>query len=203
MKEGQDKIYYITAESYNTAKNSPHLEVFRKKGVEVLLLSDRVDEWLVAHLTEFEDKTLQSVARGELDLGDVDEEAQKQAQEKADKEYGEVIERIKKTLDDTVSAVRMSQRLTDSPSCLVLGEQDMSAQMQQILKAAGQYAPKAKPALELNPDHALIQKLRDIKDDAQFSDWTHLLFEQAQLAAGEQLEDAAEFVKRVNRLLGA
>ncbi|MGB5396514.1 MAG: molecular chaperone HtpG [Gammaproteobacteria bacterium] len=203
MKEGQDKIYYITAESYNTAKNSPHLEVFRKKGVEVLLLSDRVDEWLVAHLTEFEDKPLQSVARGELDLGDVDDEAQKHAQEKADKEYGDVIERIKKTLEDNISAVRMSQRLTDSPSCLVLGEQDMSAQMQQILKAAGQYVPKAKPALELNPDHALIQKLRDIKDDAQFSDWTHLLFEQAQLAAGEQLEDAAEFVKRVNRLLGA
>ena len=203
MKEGQDKIYYITAETYNTAKNSPHLEVFRKKGVEVLLLSDRVDEWLVAHLTEFEEKSLQSVARGELDLGDVDEEEQKQAQEKADKEYSDVIERIKKTLEESVSEVRMSQRLTDSPSCLVLGEQDMSAQMQQILKAAGQYAPKAKPVMELNPDHALIQKLRDIKDDAQFNDWTHLLFEQAQLAAGEQLEDAAEFVKRVNRLLGA
>jgi molecular chaperone HtpG len=203
MKEGQDKIYYITADNFKAAKNSPHLEVFRKKGIEVLLLSDRVDEWLVSHLTEFEEKQLQSVARGDLDLGDADDKDEKAAQEKADKDYVEVIERMKKTLDDTISDARVSQRLTDSPSCLVLGANDMTPQMQQIMQAAGQYVPKSKPVLELNPSNALVQKLRDIKDDVEFNDWSHLLFEQAQLAAGEQLDDAAEFVKRVNRLLGA
>jgi len=201
MKEGQDRIYYITAESHAAAKNSPHLELFRKKGVEVLLLSDRVDEWLVAHLTEFEEKKLQSVARGDLDLGGVDDKEEKEAKEKADKEFSDVIERIKKTLGETISDARMSERLTDSPSCLVLGEMDMSAQMQQILEAAGQYAPKAKPALELNPAHKLVTQLKDIKDDEAFNDWTQLLFEQAKLAAGETLEDPAGFVKRVNRLL--
>jgi len=201
MKEGQDRIYYITAESHAAAKNSPHLELFRKKGVEVLLLSDRVDEWLAAHLTEFEEKKLQSVARGDLDLGGVDDKEEKEAKEKADKEFSDVIERIKKTLGETISDARMSERLTDSPSCLVLGEMDMSAQMQQILEAAGQYAPKAKPALELNPAHKLVTQLKDIKDDEAFNDWTQLLFEQAKLAAGETLEDPAGFVKRVNRLL--
>ena len=203
MKATQDKIYYITAESFKAAKNSPHLEVFRKKGIEVLLLSDRVDEWLVSHLTEFEEKQLQSVARGDLDLGDVDDKEEKAAQEKADKDFSEVIERMKKSLEDNISDARVSQRLTDSPSCLVLGAHDMTPQMQQIMQAAGQHVPKARPVLELNPAHALVEKLRDMKDDAQFNDWSHLLFEQAQLAAGEQLEDAAEFVKRVNRLLGA
>lgn len=203
MKESQDKIYYITADSFKSAKNSPHLEVFRKKGIEVLLLSDRVDEWLVSHLTEFEEKQLQSVARGDLDLGEVDDSEEKAAQEKADKDFSEVIERLQKSLGENISAARVSQRLTDSPSCLVLGAHDMTPQMQQIMQAAGQYAPKAKPILELNPGHALVQKLREMKDEAQFDDWSHLLFEQAQLAAGEQLEDAAEFVKRVNRLLGA
>jgi molecular chaperone HtpG len=201
MKEGQDKIYYITAESHAAAKNSPHLEVFRKKGIEVLLLSDRVDEWLVAHLTEFDGKPLQSVARGDLDLGDIDDSEQKKAREEADEEFKEVIERVKKTLGDKVSDARMSQRLTDSPSCLVLNEHDMSAQMQQILEAAGQYAPKAQPVLELNSAHKLVTKLKDIKDDDSFNDWVALLFEQAQLAAGDQLEDPAGFVMRVNRLL--
>jgi molecular chaperone HtpG len=201
MKEGQDKIYYITAESHAAAKNSPHLELFRKKGIEVLLLSDRVDEWLVSHLTEFEEKKLQSVARGDLDLGDIDDKEEKEAKEKADKEFSDVIERIKKTLGESISDARMSERLTDSPSCLVLGDMDMSAQMQQILEAAGQYAPKAQPALELNPDHKLVKRLKDIKDDDNFNDWTQLLFEQAKLAAGETLEDPAGFVKRVNRLL--
>lgn len=203
MKESQDKIYYVTADTFKAAKNSPHLEVFRKKGIEVLLLSDRVDEWLVSHLTEFDGKQLQSVARGDLDLGEVDDTEEKAAQEKADKDFSEVIERIKKSLGEAISDARVSQRLTDSPSCLVLGAHDMTPQMQQILQAAGQYAPKAKPILELNPEHALVQKLRDMKDDSQLEDWSHLLFEQAQLAAGEQLDDAAEFVKRVNRLLGA
>jgi molecular chaperone HtpG len=200
MKEGQEKIYYITAESFVAAKNSPHLEVFRKKGIEVLLLSDRVDEWLVAHLTEFDGKSLQSVARGDLDLGDIDDE-DKAAREQADEAFKDVIERVQKSLGDKISEARVSHRLTDSPSCLVLNEQDMSAQMQQILEAAGQYAPKAQPVLELNSSHKLVLKLKDIKDDDSFNDWVSLLFEQAQLAAGNQLEDPAGFVMRVNRLL--
>jgi molecular chaperone HtpG len=201
MKEGQEKIYYITAESHAAASNSPHLEVFRKKGIEVLLLSDRVDEWLVAHLTEFDGKPLQSVARGDLDLGDIDDKEEKKAREEANKEFKDVIERVKKTLGDSISDVRMSQRLTDSPSCLVLNEHDMSMQMQQILEAAGQYAPKAQPILELNSEHKLVTKLKDIQDDDSFNDWVSLLFEQAQLAAGNQLDDPAGFVMRVNRLL--
>ncbi len=197
MKEGQDKIYFITAETYNAAKNSPHLEVFKKKGVEVLLLSDRVDEWLVSHLTEFDGKSLQSVVRGDLDLGGEEDKAEK---EKLNEEFKSVTEKVKNLLDEKVSEVRMSQRLTDSPSCLVLNEADMSEQMQKILEMAGQYAPKAKPVLELNPDHALVKKLQGLDDDA-LNDWAMLLFEQAALAAGNQLEDSAEFVKRVNRLL--
>jgi molecular chaperone HtpG len=201
MKEGQEKIYYITAESFAAAKNSPHLEVFRKKGIEVLLLSDRVDEWLVAHLTEFEEKPLQSVARGDLDLGKIGGEEEQKASEQAEEEFKDVIERVNKSLGDKISEARMSQRLTDSPSCLVLNEHDMSAQMQQILEAAGQYAPQAKPILELNSEHKLVTKLKSIKEDDSFNDWVALLFEQAELAAGNQLEDPAGFVMRVNRLL--
>jgi len=197
-KEGQDKIYYIVADNYTAAKNSPHLEVFRKKGIEVLLLSDRVDEWLVSHLNEFDGKKLQSVARGTLDI---DEEEDKKEREEAEKTFISVIEHATKVLGDKVKEIRLSQRLTDSPSCLILEENDMSAQMQQIMEAAGQYAPKSEPILELNPDHALVNKLNDITDDDLFEDYTHLLFEQAQLAAGEPLEDAAGFVKRVNKLL--
>ena len=201
MKEGQEKIYYITAESFSAAKNSPHLEVFKKKGIEVLLLSDRIDEWLVAHMTEFDGKPLQSVARGDLDLGEIGDEAEEKATEEANEEFRDVIERVRKTLGDSISEARMSQRLTDSPSCLVLNEQDMSTQMQQILEAAGQYAPRAQPVLELNSGHKLVAKLKDIKDDDSFNDWVSLLFEQAQLAAGTHLEDPAGFVKRMNRLL--
>jgi len=201
MKEGQEKIYYITAETFAAAKNSPHLEVFRKKGIEVLLLSDRIDEWLVSHMTEFDGKPLQSVARGDLDLGKIGDEEEEKTTEEANEEFKEVIERVKKSLGDKISEARMSQRLTDSPSCLVLNEQDMSAQMQQILEAAGQYAPQAQPILELNSDHRLVAKLKDIKEDDSFNDWVSLLFEQAQLAAGNQLEDPAGFVMRVNRLL--
>jgi molecular chaperone HtpG len=201
MKEGQEKIYYITAESFAAARHSPHLEVFRKKGIEVLLLSDRIDEWLVSHLTEFDEKPLQSVARGDLDLGKIGDEEEKKASEEASEEFKDVIERVKKSLGDSISDARMSQRLTDSPSCLVLNEQDMSAQMQQILEAAGQYAPRAQPILELNSEHKLVSKLKDIKEDGSFNDWVSLLFEQAQLAAGNQLEDPAGFVMRVNRLL--
>ncbi len=198
MQEGQDKIYYITAENFTAAKNSPHLEVFRKKGIEVLLLSDHIDEWLVAHLTEFDGKPLQSVARGELDI---DAEEKKKDLKKAEKEYKKALDKISKLLGDKVKEVRLSKRLTDSPSCLVLTEHDMSPQMQQILEAAGQYAPKPQPVLELNPDHALVQKLKDL-DDKSFDDWAALMYEQAQVAAGQLPEDAAEFIKRVNRLLG-
>jgi molecular chaperone HtpG len=197
MPESQDKIYYIVADNYTAAKNSPHLEVFKKKGIEVLLLSDRVDEWLVSHLTEVDEKKLQSVARGSLDV----DEDEKKEQEEVEKTFTSVLEHAKKVLDGKVKEIRMSQRLTDSPSCLVLEEHDMSAQMQQIMEAAGQYAPKSEPILELNADHSLVKKLHDITDDDLFEDYTHLLFEQAQLAAGAPLEDAAGFVKRVNKLL--
>jgi molecular chaperone HtpG len=198
MQEGQEKIYYIVADNYTAAKNSPHLEVFNKKGIEVLLLSDRVDEWLVSHLTELEGKKLQSVARGSLDI---DEAEDKKELEEAEKTFSSVIENATKVLGEKVKEIRLSQRLTDSPSCLVLEEHDMSAQMQQIMEAAGQYVPKSQPILELNPDHSLVKKLHDINDDDVFEDYTHLLFEQAQLAAGAPLEDAAGFVKRVNKLL--
>ena len=198
LPEGQEKIYYIVADNYTAAKNSPHLEVFKKKGIEVLLLSDRVDEWLVSHLTEFDGKKLQSVARGTLDI---DEEEDKAAIEETEKSYASVIEHSKKVLDGKVSEIRISQRLTDSPSCLVLNEHDMSAQMQQIMQAAGQYAPTSQPVLELNPEHSLVKKLNEITDDDLFEDYTYLLFEQAQLAAGAPLDDAAGFVKRVNKLL--
>jgi molecular chaperone HtpG len=201
IKEGQEKIYYITAESFAAAKNSPHLEVFRKKGIEVLLLSDRIDEWLVSHMTDFDSKPLQSVARGDLDLGKIGDEEEEKTTAETNEEFKEVIERVKKSLGDKIAEARMSQRLTDSPSCLVLNEQDMSAQMQQILEAAGQYAPRAQPILELNSEHRLVAKLKDIKEDDSFNDWVSLLFEQAQLAAGNQLEDPAGFVMRVNRLL--
>ena len=197
MPESQDKIYYIVADNYTAAKNSPHLEIFNKKGIEVLLLSDRVDEWLVSHLTELDGKKLQSVARGTLD---VDEDDKKELEE-AEKTFASVIEQATKVLDGKVKEVRLSQRLTDSPSCLVLEENDMSAQMQQIMEAAGQYAPKSEPVMELNAEHSLVKKLHDITDDALFEDYTHLLFEQAQLAAGAPLDDAAGFVRRVNKLL--
>lgn len=198
MPESQEKIYYIIADNYTTAKNSPHLEVFKKKGIEVLLLSDRVDEWLVSHLNEFDGKKLQSVARGTLDIV---EEEDKEALEAAKATLASVLEHASKVLEGKVDEIRLSTRLTDSPSCLVLNEHDMSAQMQQIMEAAGQYAPKAQPVLELNPEHSMVKKLNDITDDALFEDYTHLLFEQAQLAAGMPLEDAAGFVKRVNKLL--
>ena len=198
MKEGQDKIYYSVADNYTAAKNSPHLEVFKKKGIEVLLLSDRVDEWLVSHLTEFDGKKLQSVARGTLDI---DKDEDKKELEEAEKSYSSVIEHAAKVLEGKVKEIRLSQRLTDSPSCLVLEEGEMSAQMQQIMQAAGQYAPATEPVLELNPEHDLVKKLNDITDDVLFEDYANLLFEQAQLAAGTPLDDAAGFVKRMNKLL--
>ncbi|MEE4377242.1 MAG: molecular chaperone HtpG [Candidatus Competibacteraceae bacterium] len=201
MKEGQDKIYYITADSFAAAKNSPHLEIFRKKGLEVLLLSERVDEWLMSHLTEFQEKSLQSVAKGALDLDKVASDEEKQEQEQAQEEYKPLLERLKTTLGDKVSDVRVSKRLTDSPACLVVDEYAMSAHLERLMKEAGQNVPTSKPYLELNTEHFLVSRLKDEPDGERFSNWTHILFDQALLAEGGQLEDPASFVKRLNDLL--
>jgi len=201
MKDGQEKIYYITADSFAAAKHSPHLEIFRKKGIEVLLLSDRVDEWLVSHLPEFEGKKLQSVAKGDLDLGKLEDEAEKEQQKKVEDEYKSLVERIKNTLGETVKEVRITHRLTDSPACLVSGEDEMSGNLERLLKAAGQKTPDLKPVLEINPQHRIVQKLNSEPDDSRFSDWTHVLFDQALLAEGGQLDDPASFVRRMNSLL--
>lgn len=201
MKDGQDKIYYITADSFAAAQHSPHLEIFRKKGIEVLLLSDRVDEWLVSNLAEFEGKKLQSVAKGDLDLGKLEDEAEKEQQKKVEDEYKSLVERIKTTLGETVKEVRITHRLTDSPACLVSGENDISGNLERLLKAAGQKTPDVKPVLEINPQHRIVQKLNDESDESRFSDWTHLLFDQALLAEGGQLDDPATFVRRMNSLL--
>ena len=199
MQEGQDKIYYIAADSYSAAKNSPHLEIFRKKGIEVLLLSDRVDEWLTAHLMEFEGKKLQSVAKGELDLGD-DEESEKELEKKS-RDAEKLIERMKKALEDKVEDVRVTNRLTDSPACIVLNEQDMAMHMQRILREAGHELPGTKPILEINPDHPIVKKLRAEKSKKKFADWSDILFDQALLAEGGQLEDPASFVAKLNDML--
>ena len=204
MKEGQDKIYYVTGESFTAAKNSPHLEVFRKKGVEVLILSDRVDEWALNFLTEFDGKELVSVAKGGLDLGALEGDDEKQAQEKEQGEFADVLARIKASLGDAVKEVRVTLRLTDSPSCLVADDGAMSANLARMLKAAGQKAPETKPILEINPHHGLVMKLKDEPADSpRFDDWSHVLLDQATLAEGGQLENPAAFVKRINALLGA
>jgi len=201
MKEGQEKIYYVTADTFNAAKNSPHLEIFKKKGIEVLLLSDRVDEWVVGHLTEFEGKSLQSVAKGGLDLGKLEDEAEKKEAEKAADEYKELLEKVKAALGDKVKDVRVTYRLTDSPSCLVSDEHDPSGNLARLLKAAGQKAPDVKPILEINPQHPAVMRLK--YEEARFDDWAALLFEQATLAEGGQLDDPAGFVKRINDLMMA
>jgi molecular chaperone HtpG len=201
MKEGQEKIYYVTADTFNAAKNSPHLEIFKKKGIEVLLLSDRVDEWVVGHLTEFEGKSLQSVAKGGLDLGKLEDEAEKKEAEKAADEYKDLLEKVKTSLGDKVKDVRVTYRLTDSPSCLVSDEHDPSGNLARMLKAAGQAAPNAKPILEINPNHPAVMRLK--YEENRFDDWAALLFEQATLAEGGQLDDPAGFVKRINDLMMA
>ncbi len=201
MKEGQEQVYYITSDSYAAAKNSPHLEVFKRKGLEVLLLSDRIDEWLVQHLTEFEGKKLQNIAKGDLDLGVFEDEEEKKAQEQAEDSMKGVIELMKEKLTDKAKDVKITHRLTDSPSCLVLDQFDMGMQMQQIMRAAGQEIPESKPILEINPEHPLVAKLKDMSDQQQFENWSHILFDQAMLAEGGQLEDPAAYVKRVNNLL--
>jgi molecular chaperone HtpG len=199
MKEGQDKIYYVAAETFNAAKNSPHLEIFRKKGIEVLLLSDRVDEWVVSHLTEFEGKEIVSVAKGGLDLGKLEDEAEKKEQEKEADEFKDLTDKIAKSLNERVKEVRVTHRLTDSPACLVADEHGMSANMMRILKAAGQKSPDAKPILEINPKHPVVLRLK--YEEKKFDDWSAVLFDQALLAEGGQLDDPATFVKRVNDLM--
>ena len=201
MKEGQEKIYYITADSFVAARSSPHLEIFRKKGVEVLLMYDRVDEWVMASLTEFEGKELQSVAKGNLDLGKLHDETEKEEQEKEAGEFKELTEKIGKTLSDKVSEVRVTHRLTASPACLVSNQSGMSMNMERMLKAAGQKVPGGKPILEVNTQHPLVRGLKHESDEKRFSDWSHILFDQAVLAEGGQLDDPGTFVKRLNELM--
>jgi molecular chaperone HtpG len=201
MKEDQKKIYYVVADSHNTAKNSPHLEIFRKKGLEVLLLSDRVDEWLMSHLTEFDGKSLQDVAKGSLDLDEVADEAEKKSQEEQVQEFSGLVERLQGVLSEKVENVRVTHRLTDSPACLVVGEQDMGNQMRKLMEAAGQAAPATKPTFEINPVHPLVIKLNDEVDEDRFGDLSEILFDQANLAEGGQLDDPAAYVNRLNKLL--
>ncbi len=201
MKDGQEKIYFIAAENFNTAKSSPHLEVFRKKGIEVLLLSDRVDEWLMSHLHDFDGKQFQDIGKGELDLGKLDTEEEKQAQEKIAEEKKPLLERVKTALGEQISEARITHRLTDSPACVVVGEHDMGAQMRRILEAAGQKLPDSKPIFELNPEHPLVKKLELEASDSRFADLANILFDQANLAEGAQLEDPAAYVARLNKLL--
>lgn len=200
MKEGQDKIYYVTADSYAAAKHSPHLEVFRKKGIEVLLLSERVDEWMLSFLTEFDGKTLVSVAKGGLDLAELADEEEKQKQEKVAEEFKPLVERLEKTLGEKVKSVRVTGRLVDSPACVVVDEHEMSPHLLRMLQAAGQATPDVKPILEINPDHQLVRRISEV-DEADFEDWATLLLEQAMLAEGALLDEPAAFVQRLNRLL--
>lgn len=201
MKEGQDKIYYVVADSFEAAKNSPHLEVFRKKGIEVLLMSDRIDEWLVSHLTEVDGKQLQSVTRGGLDLGDMDDAETKEAQEKLEQEFDSVVKRIKDSLEGKVKDVKLSQRLTDSPACIVTDDNDMSSQMMKLMQSVGQEVPESLPIFEINAEHDLVRHVADETDNEQFKQWTEVLFEQAMLAERGSLKDPASFVSRLNKLM--
>ncbi|MCB1874092.1 MAG: molecular chaperone HtpG [Gammaproteobacteria bacterium] len=201
MPEKQEKIYYITADSYAAALHSPHLEVFRKKEVNVLLLTDRVDEWLVSHLHEFKGKPLQSVAKGQLDLGELEEPESKEEQQKFAEEHQSLLERVTKALGETVKEVRISKRLTESPACLVVGDYDMSANLQRVLKQMGQDAPATKPILEVNPTHPLVEKMDQEADEDVFADLAKILFDQATLSEGGQLDDPSAFVQRLNKLI--
>ena len=199
MKEGQSKIYYATGESYNAAKNSPHLEIFRKKGIEVLLLTDRVDEWMLSFLEEFDGKELSSVAKGDLDLGQLEDEAEKKQHQETEDQYKDLVAKMQTALADKAKEVRVTFRLTDSPACLVAGENELYGNLMRMLKAAGQNAPDAKPTLEINPDHPLVQRLK--YEEAKFDEWSNILFDQALLAEGGSLNDPAGFVKRLNEML--
>ena len=201
MKEGQDKIYYVAADNYSTAKNSPHLEVFKQKDIEVLLLSDRIDEWLMSHLMEHEGKQLQDVTKGSLDLGDLEGEEEKQEQEKIEEDFKDLVGRIKDVVGEKVEEVRITHRLTDSPACLVVNDDEMGMQMRRILESAGQEVPATKRIFELNPKHPLVEKLKAEQDSERFSDLTLVLFDQSMLAEGGQLDEPSSYVQRLNNLL--
>ncbi|AOT09049.1 molecular chaperone HtpG [Pseudoalteromonas luteoviolacea] len=201
MQEGQDKIYYVVADSFATAKSSPHLEIFRKKGIEVLLMSDRVDEWMMGHLTEFDGKQFQSITRGDLDLGNLEDEESKKAQEESEKEVAGLVERITESLGDKVKEVRFTHRLTDSPACVVVDDHDMSSQMQKLMESIGQSAPESKPIFELNPEHQLVKHLNDEQDEDKFAQWSEVLLDQALLAERGSLKDPVGFVTRLNKLM--
>lgn len=202
MKEGQKAIYYITADSYVAAKNSPHLELFNKKGIEVLLLSDRIDEWMLSYLTEFDGKSLQTITKADLDLGDLADKEENEAQKEQDKAFDSFIERVKNLLGERVKEVRLTHRLTDTPAVVSTGNDQMTTQMAKLFAAAGQPVPEVKYTFELNPEHHLVKKAADIADEAEFADWVELLLEQAMLAERGSLENPAAFIKRVNKLLG-
>ncbi|MBO2591596.1 molecular chaperone HtpG [Shewanella algae] len=201
MKEGQSKIYYIVADSYEAAAHSPHLELLRKKGIEVLLMSDRIDEWLINHLTEYKEKALHSVTRGELDLGELEDENEKAEQEKLAAESESLLKRIKEALGDKVKDVRVTTRLTDTPACVVAGEGEMSSQMIKLMQAAGQQVPEVKPTFELNPTHPLVARLNEEADESRFNDWSNLLLQQAMLSEKGSLADPSEFIRLMNRML--
>ncbi|MBV1787583.1 molecular chaperone HtpG [Marinobacterium sp. D7] len=201
MKEGQEKIYYVVADSYNAAKSSPHLEIFRKKGIEVLLLSDRIDEWMMSQLFDFDGKSFQDVSKGELNLGDVESEEEKKQQEEVAKQMEGLTERLSSALGERIKEARVTHRLTESPACLVVGDYDMGAQMRKIMEAAGQAVPEVKPIFEYNPEHPLIAKLDKEPDEDRFKDLALVLFDQAELAAGGQLDDPAAYIGRLNKLL--
>lgn len=202
MKEGQKAIYYITADSYVAAKNSPHLELFNKKGIEVLLLSDRIDEWMLSYLTEFDGKSLQTITKADLDLGDLADKEETEAQKEQDKAFDSFIERVKSLLGERVKEVRLTHRLTDTPAVVSTGNDQMTTQMAKLFAAAGQPVPEVKYTFELNPEHHLVKKVADIADEAEFADWVELLLEQAMLAERGSLENPAAFIKRINKLLG-
>ena len=202
MQGGQEKIYYVTADSFAAAQNSPHLEVFRKKGIEVLLLHDRVDEWVVAHMPEFDGKPLQSVAQGDLDIGALaDGEEDARRKEETEASLKPLVDRIRKALGDKAQEVRLTHRLVDSPACLVTGQDGISANLERVLRAAGQAVPNVPLVLEINPEHPIVARLKDETDDDRFRDWSHILFDQALLAEGGRLDDPAGFVKRLNELM--
>ena len=202
MKEGQKAIYYITADSYVAAKNSPHLELFNKKGIEVLLLSDRIDEWMLSYLTEFDGKAIQTITKADLDLGDLADKEETEAQKEQDKAFDSFIERVKTLLGERVKEVRLTHRLTDTPAVVSTGNDQMTTQMAKLFAAAGQPVPEVKYTFELNPEHHLVKKVADIADEAEFADWVELLLEQAMLAERGSLENPAAFIKRINKLLG-
>jgi molecular chaperone HtpG len=201
MNEGQDKIYYVTADSYQAAKTSPHLEIFRKKGIEVLLMGERIDEWLMSHLTEFNEKQFQSIARADLDLSDLDDEESKKAKETAEKEVEGILERVKTALGEKVEEVKFTHRLTDSPACIVADENGMTTQMAKLMASAGQPVPEPKYHFELNPEHHLVKLMSEVQDEDQFKQWSEVLFDQAALSEQGSLKDPSTFVQNLNKLL--